>query len=77
MHEVGDMVRGVNGDWMIRPPEKCTNGHTLAGRCIVAAMPCSCGDRHLSWCCNTCGHVTYGPALGVNCEVLQGPARIR
>jgi hypothetical protein len=42
MHEVGDMVLGVNGEWMIRPPEKCANGHLRAGNCIVAAMPCSC-----------------------------------
>ena len=74
MNEVGDMVHGINGDWMIRPPETCANGHRLGGRCIVAAQPYSCGDRHLSWCCDTCQHVTYGPALGVNCEMLPGPA---
>lgn len=77
MREVGDMVLGVDGQWMIRPPEKCGNGHTLAGRCTVAAMPCSCGDRHLSWFCERCAHTTFGPALGVNCEILHGPAKIR
>ncbi|WP_219066711.1 hypothetical protein [Candidatus Mycobacterium methanotrophicum] len=45
MSEVGDMVLSVDGRWMIRPPEQCGNDHTLAGRCIVAATPCSCGDR--------------------------------
>jgi hypothetical protein len=77
MSEVGDMVRGVNGEYMIRPPEKCANGHTLHGHCIVAAQPCSCGDRHLSWCCNTCEHVTFGPPLGADCSVMNGPARVR
>ncbi|MGB8206933.1 MAG: hypothetical protein WCF69_04875, partial [Mycobacterium sp.] len=75
MNEVGDMVLSIDGRWMIRPPERCPNGHTLAGRCIVAAMPCSCGDRHLSWYCEVCEHVTFGPPLGVNCAVLHGPAR--
>jgi hypothetical protein len=77
MNEVGELVIGTDGSVMVRPPEECSNGHLLAGRCIVAAQPCSCGDRHLSWCCNTCGHVTFGPALGPDCSVINGPARVR
>jgi hypothetical protein len=36
--DVSDMVLGVDGRWLIRPPEKCVNRHRLAGRCIVE--PC-------------------------------------
>jgi len=74
---VGDMVLSTDGRWIIRLPEKCANGHLLKGRCIVAAQPCSCGDRHLSWYCDVCEHVTYGSPLGPDCEVLHGPARVR
>lgn len=75
--EVGDLVLGTDGRWMVRPPERCGSGHLLRGNCILAAQPCSCGDRHLSWRCETCEHITYGPALGVDCVVLDGPARVR
>ena len=71
------MVLGINGEWMVRPPEKCGSGHLLAGNCIVAAQPCSCRDRHMSWFCDTCGHITYGPALGPGCDLLNGAARVR
>jgi hypothetical protein len=75
--EVGDMVLGTDGQWMIRPPEKCAGGHVLAGHCIVASQPCSCQDRHLSWSCDRCRHTTYGPALGESCSLLHGPVRVR
>jgi hypothetical protein len=45
--EVGDLVAGADGSWMVRPPERCANGHVLRGQCIVGTSPCSCGDRHL------------------------------
>ncbi len=77
VNEVGDMVLGINGEWMVRPPENCGCGHLLAGNCIVAAQPCSCQDRHMSWRCDTCGHITYGPALGPDCDLLNGAARVR
>ena len=77
MRDVGELVLGVGGKWMIRPPEKCRNGHTLAGHCKVTSQPCQCRERHVSWCCEQCGEVTYGRPLGVNCVVLNGPARIR
>ena len=64
MHGVGDMVLGTDGQWMIRPTEKCSGGHLLAGHCIVACMPCSCQDRHPSWSCDGCGHTTYEPGAG-------------
>lgn len=77
MHGVGDLVLSDRGEWMVRPPEKCCRGHLLAGNCLVATHVCSCQDRHLSWSCNACGEVTYGPALGVNCALLHGAARVR
>jgi hypothetical protein len=64
MHGVGDLVPSADGSWMVRPPERCANGHRLRGRCIVGTTPCSCQDRHLSWTCDLCGNTTYGPALG-------------
>jgi hypothetical protein len=76
MNEVGDVIRGIDGDYMIRPPEASANGHRIADRCIAAAQPCSCSDRHISWYCEQCEHVTYGPSLGVNCEVLHRPTLV-
>ena len=77
MHEVGELVVSTDGAVMVRPPERCANGHLLAGRCIVGTLPCSCQDRHMTWCCNACGHVTFGPPLGPDCSVMNGPARVR
>ena len=77
MHGVGDLVPGVDGSWMVRPPERCANGHLLRGRCIVGTTACSCQDRHLTWTCDVCQDTTYGPALGSHCDVLHGPARVR
>jgi hypothetical protein len=74
---VGDLVLSTSGQWMVRPPQRCGNGHRLAGHCIVGTLPCRCQDRHLTWCCDRCGHITYGPALGPDCSVINGPARIR
>jgi hypothetical protein len=48
-----------------------------SGCCIVGTTACSCQDRHLSWTCNECGNTTYGPALGPDCRVLHGAARVR
>lgn len=76
-YEVGDLVSGVDGSVFVRPPENCANRHALHANCIVGTSPCRCGDRHISWCCNECGHVTYGPALGDACELLHGAARVR
>jgi hypothetical protein len=77
MSEVGELVLSTDGQWMVRPPQRCGNGHQLAGRCIVGTLACSCGDRHLTWCCDACKHTTYGPSLGLDCSVLNGPARVR
>ena len=74
---IGDMVLGFNGEYMIRPPERSADGHLLPANCIVACTPCSYQDRHLSWTCDGCGHTTHGPALGENCSLLHGPARVR
>lgn len=77
VNDIGDMVLGTDGSYMIRPPERCANGHQLAGHCIVASTLCSCQDRHLSWSCDRCGHITYGPPLEKDCSHLHGPARVR
>jgi hypothetical protein len=74
---VGDLVLSTEGSWMVRPPEFCANRHRLAGNCIVSSQPCRCQDRHVSWSCNSCGHVTYGPMLGPACNLLDGPAWVR
>ena len=77
MNEVGDLVLNTKGQWMVRPPERCGNGHPITGgRVLVGTMVCSCGDRHLTLECD-CGSIVYGPALGLDCSVLNGPARIR
>jgi hypothetical protein len=76
--EVGRLVLSTGGQWMVRPPQQCRNGHPLTpGRVLVGTMACSCGERrHLTWLCD-CGDMTYGPALGVSCSILNGPALIR
>ena len=76
MHDVGDLVSD-RGEWMVRPPEYCRNGHLLRGHCLVGTMVCACQDRHVTWTCNRCGNPVFGPALGPHCAILNGPARIR
>jgi hypothetical protein len=72
MAAVGELVRSTTGQWMVRPPVRCTRGHLLLpGRFLVGSIACSCG-RHLTWCCE-CGAVTYGPALADGCSLLDGP----
>jgi hypothetical protein len=76
MPVVGAPVRCTNGAWMVRPPQHCPRGHRLRpGHTIVGTSACACG-RHLTWR-RECGAVTYGPALGEGCRVLDGPAAIR
>lgn len=78
MYGVGELVIGVDGACMVRPPQRCTNGHPITpGRVLVGSIACCCGERrHLTWLCD-CGSITYGPALGPDCTVLNGPARVR
>jgi len=78
MHEVGELVLSTGGAWMVRPPQRCPNGHPITpGRVLVGSIACACGERrHLTWLCG-CGSVTYGPALGPDCTMLNAPARIR
>jgi hypothetical protein len=74
---VGDLVLSSGGEWMVRPPERCGNGHPITpGRVLVGTAVCACQDRHLTWTCD-CGDTTYGPALGVECSLLNGPAAVR
>jgi hypothetical protein len=77
MSEVGDLVLGTDGSWMVRPPQRCGNGHPITpGRVLVGTAVCACQDRHLTWSCE-CGSTVYGPELGPHCAVLDGPARVR
>jgi hypothetical protein len=76
MPAVGELVQSTTGQWMVRPPLRCPRGHPLRpGHTIVGTIACSCG-RHLTWRCE-CSAVTYGPALGEGCSLLNGPARMR
>jgi hypothetical protein len=75
--EIGDLVLNTGGEWMVRPPQHCGHGHLLRGHCVVGTTACSCQDRHLSWTCDLCGDTIYGPSLGAECNVLNGPARVR
>ncbi len=75
MAEPGILVLNTDGQWMILPPERCGRGHLLKGNCLVNSVPCSCGPRHHRWECN-CGDVVYGPALGPDCKLLHGAARV-
>jgi hypothetical protein len=69
-------VRSNSGQWMVRPPQRCAQGHRLRpGHVLVGTIACSCG-RHLTWACE-CGAVTYGPVLAEGCSLLNGPARVR
>jgi hypothetical protein len=78
LHEVGSLVRSTGGEWMVRPPQRCGNGHQLTpGHVLVGSIACTCGEgRHLTWLCD-CGSTRYGPPLGVSCSVLNGPAAVR
>jgi hypothetical protein len=78
MSEVGELVISTNGACMVRPPQHCGNGHPITpGRVLVGNIACACGERrHLTWLCD-CGHTTYGPTLGLDCTVMNGPARVR
>jgi hypothetical protein len=76
--EVGSLVRSTGGAWMVRPPQRCGNGHPLTpGGVLVGTIVCACGERrHLTWLCE-CGDTSYGPDLGPDCTVMNGPARVR
>lgn len=53
MNEVGDLVLSVDGQWMVRPPERCGNGHRITpGPVVVGTAVCRCQDRHLTWECD-------------------------
>ena len=76
--EVGRLVRSTGGEWMVRPPQRCGNGHSITpGHVLVGSIVCSCGEcRHITWLCD-CGHTSYGPPLGLDCSILNGPAVVR
>jgi hypothetical protein len=72
MSEVGELVLSVDGQWMVRPPTHCGNGHPITpGHVLVGTAVCQCHDRHLTWSCE-CGSTVYGPSLGAGCTVMNG-----
>lgn len=77
---VGEMIRNATGKWVTRAPATCPNGHPLGPKqVLVGHVACSAEDRggHTVWYCRTCDAVTYGPPLGPNCTVIDGPAAER
>jgi hypothetical protein len=59
---VGWLVRSISGQWMVRPPQRCGNGHGLTpGHVLVGTIVCARGERrHLTWLCE-CSDTSYGP----------------
>lgn len=77
MAAVGDLVRCTDGTSMVRPPERCQDGHQLGpNKMLVGHQPCGCGHRggHMTWACLECGHVLYAPPLAPECRPLAGAA---
>jgi hypothetical protein len=78
-NEIGDLVRSTTGQWIIRPPTRCPNGHRLgAGQVLVGHEAClGHGSGHYTWTCRTCDATVYGPPRGEHCTALDGPAAVR
>jgi hypothetical protein len=77
MPGVGDLVRSIDGSWMVLPPQRCQRGHRLGpGRMLVGHMPCagSCHGGHMTWQCLQCEAVTFAPGVGAGCRLLDGAA---
>jgi len=70
---VGDLVHTERG-WVVVPPTCCPDGHAYTDPgWKVAAVWCSCGDRHMEWRCH-CGAVLYAPQPGPHCRIRdRGP----
>jgi hypothetical protein len=67
--------------WMVRGWSGHRNGAPTGTDCggAPSSAPLRAVARTdtLSWTCDLCGDTIYGPALGAECNVLHGPARIR
>src|SRR5271169_2827658 len=75
---IGELVQSTSGKWMVRAPERCLNGHSLApNQVLVGHVACNSGHGggHTTWRCCTCDAVVYGPPLGAHCTVLVGPTK--
>jgi hypothetical protein len=70
---VGDLVATDRG-WVVVPPTCCVNGHAYTDPgWKVAAVWCSCGDRHMEGRCH-CGATLYAPQPGPHCQIRdRGP----
>ena len=76
-NRVGELALSTSGEWTVRPPQRCGNGHLLTpGHVLVGSMVCACGERQFTWLCD-CGYTSYGPPLGVSCSILDGPAAVQ
>ena len=62
---LGELVLSTAGKWIIHPPTRCPNGHTLgAGQVLVRI-------------CRQCDATVYGPPFNTHCTCLDGPATVR
>jgi hypothetical protein len=86
---VGDLVRGTDDQWMVRPPQHCPSGHKLApGRVLVGHVPCGCGRRRATSSWGTRlpnlrasvpedrGRTGYEPRLASVRQRVKTPARV-
>jgi hypothetical protein len=76
---LGELVQTTRGKWIILPPSRCPNGHTLGPQqVLVGHQPClGHGGGHTTWTCRTCDETVYGPPLNTHCTTLDGPATVR
>ena len=41
-YRIGDLVLSTSGEWMVRPPQRCGNGHRIEpGHVLVGSMVCA------------------------------------
>jgi hypothetical protein len=75
----GELVQTTAGEWIIHPPTRCPNGHTLGPQqVLVGHQAClGHGGGHTTWTCRTCDQTVYGPPLNTHCLVMDGPAAVR
>jgi hypothetical protein len=74
-HELyGSPIKGYEAFWVENGREhQGTFGRVTSWSAAWSAPAVSDG---LTWLCD-CGDTTYGPSLGLECSILDGPAAIR
>jgi len=76
---LGELVPTTAGEWILHPPTRCPNGHTLGpNHVLVGHQAClGHGGGHTTWTCRTCDATVYRPPLNSHCTTLDGPAVVR